>query len=163
MSRRKNFGTARHPLENMAAGGIEFISTRMTVCGVRLCDIVVLHKLHIFPAPTAPLICPTRPLSNPHSARASFSTGRVGSRSSGMTTPADLKVVAPYLARAKELTVAEPVIAYWCECGLMLHRTLSLCRAGTCLAADEQLRRIALVYRHVLCSTTGYESGFKRL
>ena len=32
-----------------------------------------------------------------------------------MTTPTDLKAVAPYLARAKELTVAEPVIAYWCK------------------------------------------------
>lgn len=28
--------------------------------------------------------------------------------------PSDLKAVSPYLARARELTKAEPVIAYWC-------------------------------------------------
>ncbi|GAA5902265.1 hypothetical protein JCM6882_000487 [Rhodosporidiobolus microsporus] len=33
---------------------------------------------------------------------------------SGPPIPADLKPIAPYLARASELAAAEPVISYWC-------------------------------------------------
>lgn len=47
-----------------------------------------------------------------------------------MATPADLKVVTPYLTRAKELATAEPVIAYWCTPHL----------PGGCRLADDLLR-----------------------
>lgn len=33
--------------------------------------------------------------------------------------PADLKPIGAYLARAKELATAEPVISYWGECTLV--------------------------------------------
>ena len=36
--------------------------------------------------------------------------------------PSDLKAVSPYLARARELTRAEPVIAYWCASSPLPHR-----------------------------------------
>lgn len=43
--------------------------------------------------------------------------------------PSDLKAVSPYLARARELTKAEPVIAYWCASSPSPHRPGSPWRA----------------------------------